>query len=220
MLRSILLVTDSGTGRFAESPIAFDDVALPFAVLRGAEARVAIATPTGDGLALSPPSVPEHLAGRLGEARAAMRETLALRDVDLADFGAIFVTHVAGGPGALESDADLRALLAGAAGAGSVVATVGNGAAALLGVRTEDGDAYLEGRRVTVSYGAEGDPERERSFARRFEAAGAEVVLEPARREHVTVDSTLVTGQNPSSAVAAASIVLTFLESLRARRIA
>ena len=79
---------------------------------------------------------------------------------------------------------------------------------------------YLDGRRVTVSYDAERDPERERAFARRFEEAGADVVLEPARREHVTVDSTLVTGQNPSSAVAAAAIVLTFLDAFRARRTA
>ncbi|GGT16607.1 dimethylallyltransferase [Streptomyces chromofuscus] len=205
------------TGYWAE------EVAASHQVLTAAGVQVSIATPGGvrptvDVLSLDERGgVPEADARRFRACLDGLADQLsaplALSDVRLADYDAV---HLPGGhaPMAdLAQDADLGRLLNEADAAGTTVAALCHGVAALLSAERQDGTFTFAGRTLTSFSDAE---ERQGGLGdntpyyleTRLRERGAQVRTGPAWSSTVVVDGSLITGQNPQSSTATAEAVL------------
>ena len=142
--------------------------------------------------------------------------TPSTADTSAADCSIVFV---AGGHGAvwdLPYDKNLATLIRDVYEAGSVVASVCHGPAALLEVTLTDGSPLVRGRRVT---GFSNDEERAVgmtaivpfSLADALAERGAAYESAGAFLPYVVTDGRLVTGQNPASATAVAQAAVAAL---------
>ncbi|WP_440714144.1 type 1 glutamine amidotransferase domain-containing protein [Gordonia sp. FQ] len=209
------------TGFWAEEAVA------PLEVLRAAGYRVTVATPGG----VRPPVDEASLdAGTVGSAEKAdhLREVvetapefqspIALSDVDLADYDAIFVP---GGHGPMEDlavDPDAGAVLTAADRAGTPLAIVCHGPAILLSATTEDGTNVFTGRTVTGFSDAEEEQGGLADMAPwllqdRLTEAGLHVTVGAPWSVHLESDGNLLTGQNPASSEPLAHALLGRLET-------
>ena len=141
---------------------------------------------------------------------------LALGDVKVADYDAVFIP---GGHGPMEDlahDPDLGRILIEADAAGTITASLCHGPAALLSANLPGGRWLFTGRSLTVFTNEE---ERLNGTADKapwlvetvLAARGATVESAAAWGEHVVVDGNLITGQNPASSRALAEKVLEVL---------
>jgi putative intracellular protease/amidase len=129
---------------------------------------------------------------------------VAVADVDLAAYDAVYVP---GGHGAMEDlavDAGSGALLAAALRAGTPLGVVCHGPAALLAAVDADGTNAFAGYRAAAFTDEEEQltglaPRAPWLLQDRLVAAGIEVVAAEPFAPHVQTDRTLVTGQNPAS---------------------
>ena len=149
------------------------------------------------------------------EAQAKVSNSLPTRDVDAADYEAIYFI---GGKGAMfdfPDDPAVQVLAREAFESGKVVAAVCHGPAALVNVTLSDGRPLLAGRAVSGFTNEEElflIPDAAEVFPFLLEDAlaerGAEVSTGPTYLEHVVHDGTLITGQNPWSVWAMAERVV------------
>jgi putative intracellular protease/amidase len=204
------------TGYWAE------EVAVPYEAFTSAGHRVTVATPGGAVPPVDPGSLSADATG--GEQAAAhvravldsapeLRSPVALADVDLAAYDAVYVP---GGHGPMEDlavDAGSGALLAAALRAGTPLGVVCHGAAALLAAVDADGTNAFAGYRVTAFTDEEEQlaglaPRAPWLLQARLVAAGLDVVAAEPFAPHLQADRTLVTGQNPaSSGIVAAELL-------------
>jgi putative intracellular protease/amidase len=204
------------TGYWAE------EVTVPYEAFTSAGHRVTVATPGGAVPPVDPGSLSPDAAG--GEEAAAhvravldaapeLRSPVAVADVDLAAYDAVFVP---GGHGPMEDlavDARSGALLAAALRAGTPLGVVCHGAAALLAAADADGTNAFAGYRVTAFTNEEEQlaglaPRAPWLLQDRLVAAGIEVVAAEPFTPHLQADRSLVTGQNPaSSGIVAAELL-------------
>ncbi|GCD39556.1 MULTISPECIES: type 1 glutamine amidotransferase domain-containing protein [Streptomyces] len=152
------------------------------------------------------------------ETRTALSSTAAPRDLQAADYDAIFY---AGGHGAmwdLAESAELAALAAGIYERGGVVAAVCHGPAGLVNVKLGDGSYLVDGKQVSTFTNEEEAAAGmtdvvpyllESKLAER----GAKVTKTANFAEHAVADQRLVTGQNPASAVRVAELVIEQVEA-------
>jgi putative intracellular protease/amidase len=193
----------------------------PYWIFRDAGCAVDFGTVKGEAPPIDPRSGSERaLPERLRHDDAALKafhEAVCLDCVDGRRYAAVFL---AGGRGALwdfpVSDS-LRALVEGAARDHRPIGAVSHGPAGLLGARVA-GRPLAAGRTLACST----DEEEQRahwaalvpfSLEQRLRAEGA--LLPPGRpgQQHVVHDGTLVTGQNPASAVGVARQLLDVLRT-------
>lgn len=202
----------------------------PHKIFTDAGLKVAIATPGGitptvDLLSLSL-GLNNNEAGSvaaqqayLKQAEAALTTTVKLEEVQAGSYDAVFVV---GGHGPMQdlavhpSFGDFLAVMLDAPG--KIVASVCHGPASFLPAHRADGTWLFKGRALT---GFSNEEETQATFAGnapwlledRLRLAGAKYEAEPAGSTHVVIDGNLITGQNPVSAEAAATAVLTHLGS-------
>ncbi|WP_159326288.1 type 1 glutamine amidotransferase domain-containing protein [Streptomyces tendae] len=190
-----------------------DEAVVPYEAFKDAGHEITVATPDG----VVPPVDPASLAADAngGEERAAevkavaegaaeFRNPVALADVTLEGFDAVYVP---GGHGPMEDlavDTDSGRLLAGAVEAGMPVGVVCHGPAALLAAVREDGTNAYAGYRITAFTNTEEEMAGSAAKARwllqdRLTEAGLEVLVGEPWAPHVEVDRNVVTGQNPAS---------------------
>lgn len=190
-----------------------EEAAAPLEVFRKAGYSVTVATPGGvrppvDEGSLSPDAVGS--AERADEIRNVvetapeLQKPIALSDVKIADYDAVFVP---GGHGPMEDlavDADAGALLIAADQAKKTIGIVCHGPAVLLAAKGEDGVNVFSGRTVTCFGNAE---EQQAGLADkapwlledRLTHEGFKVTLGLPWTVHTQADGNLLTGQNPAS---------------------
>ncbi|WP_454050162.1 type 1 glutamine amidotransferase domain-containing protein [Cellulomonas sp. Marseille-Q8402] len=199
-----------------------DEVAVPYEAFTAAGHRVTVATPGGavapvDEGSLSPDAaggaeVAAHVRAVLDGA-AELRTPVAIGDVDLAAFDAVYVPGGHGPMQDLAADAESGALLAAALRTGTPLGVVCHGAAALLPAVDPEGANAFAGYRITAFTNEEEHlaglaPRAPWLLQDRLAAAGIEVVAGPPFASHVQTDRGLVTGQNPASSAAVAAELL------------
>ncbi|MFJ8817558.1 type 1 glutamine amidotransferase domain-containing protein [Amycolatopsis thermoflava] len=214
--------TQHPTGFWAEEAV------VPFEAFTAAEHQVTVATPGGvvppvDEASLSPEATGgAETAAHLREAAAsAFADPVALADVDLDGFDAVYVP---GGHGPMEdlaSDADSGRLLARALREGKPLGVVCHGPAALLAATTDEGGNAFAGYRTTAFSNAEEELAGNAAKARwllqdRLTEAGLKVETGEPFAPHVVTDRTVVTGQNPASSAPLAAELLKLLPAGRA----
>lgn len=178
---------------------------------------VDVASPEG-GLAPIDPRSEEAAEEEWAEARARLRDTLRLTDVSADPYDALFLP---GGHGTMfdfPGDPDLGRLVAEFAASDRVIAAVCHGPAGFVGVTDGDGEPVVAGMRMTAFTDAEeaetGLEDRMPFLLEsRLRELGADFETRDPWSDHVVVDGTWVTGQNPqSSAGVAEEIVLAIQE--------
>lgn len=146
-----------------------------------------------------------------------LRNTKSLKDVDVKDFDAIYLT---GGHGVMfdfPTDERLATLLREFDEAGKVVSAVCHGTAGLLGATRSDGAPLIDGRRIAgFSWDEEVlaglDPIVPFNLEERIAELGATYVkADEAWAPFAVTDGNVVTGQNPASAHPVAEGVLALL---------
>ncbi len=208
--------TEHPTGFWAEEAVA------PYEAFKAAGHEIVVATPGGVVPTVDRGSLaPEANGGQEGADRVAasldsfteLRRPLALADVDLDDYAAVFYP---GGHGPMEDlavDADSGALLVAALEAGTPLGVVCHAPAALLAATGADGANAFAGYRLTGFTNAE---ERQAGLADRAKwllqdrlvEIGADFQEGAPWAPYVVVDRTLVTGQNPASSAPLAAELL------------
>lgn len=135
-----------------------------------------------------------------------LRDTVAVTEVDAADYGAIYLPGGHGTMFDLPGDAVLARLVGQMYDDGKIVAAVCHGPAGLLGAVRADGRPVVEGKKVTGFAPAEEKlANRDDAIPFRLDEAlkekGAKYTkaLRPYA-DKVVRDGTLITGQNPQSA--------------------
>lgn len=208
--------TKHPTGFWAE------EAAAPYEAFKAAGHEVVVATPGGVVPTVDRSSLaPEFNGGQEGADRVAavldsfteLQRPIALEDVDLDAYAAVFYP---GGHGPMEDlavDRTSGRILIDALGSGKPLAVVCHGPAALLAATEDDGTNAFAGYRVAAFTNAE---EAQSGFAdkakwlleTRLGEAGVDVVVAEPWAANIVVDRNLITGQNPSSSAPLAAEVL------------
>lgn len=204
--------TPHPTGYWAE------ELLQPYRALTSAGHTVVVATPAGVVPTVDQASLaPEYTGG--ADVRAeldgieALRRPLALSDVDLDSYDAVYYPGGHGPMQDLVTDPDSGALLAAALDSGRPLAVVCHGSVALLAAHRPDGTWAFAGRRIT---GFSDEEERQGGLAAkapflaesRLREAGAVVEVGDAWSDHVVVDGNLITGQNPQSSATVGQLLV------------
>lgn len=211
------------TGFWAEEAV------VPLETFTDAGFEVTVATPGGVRPPVDQGSLSAQSAGS-DEAAAHYREVIenapefqkpiALADVHLADYDAVFLP---GGHGPMEdlaTDADAAAVLTAAIGGDIPLGVVCHGPAALLSATDVNAQSAFAGRTVTAFTNAE---EQQAGLAEqapwllqdRLTDAGLTVIAGDPWAPHVQTDGNLLTGQNPASSAPLARAVVERLEQSR-----
>jgi putative intracellular protease/amidase len=208
--------TEHPSGFWAEEAVA------PYEAFTAAGHEVVVATPGGVVPTVDRASLaPEVNGGQEGadrvaaalDAFTALQRPLALADVDLDEYAAVFYP---GGHGPMEDlsvDAESGRLLGRALASGRPLGVVCHGPAAMLAARDEDGGNAFSGYRLTGFTNAEetqaGLADKAKWLLQdRLVEIGADFVEGDPWAPHVVVDRNLVTGQNPASSAPLADELL------------
>ncbi|MFJ9565119.1 type 1 glutamine amidotransferase domain-containing protein [Streptomyces fuscichromogenes] len=219
MARILFVMTGADRWTLADGtqhPTGFwaDEAVVPYEAFKSAGHEITVATPGGAVSPVDPASLSagandgeENAAGvrAVVEGAAEFRNPVALTDVRLADFDAVYVP---GGHGPMEDlavNADSGRLLTLAVERGLPVGVVCHGPAALLAAVKDDGTNAFAGYRITAFTNAEerlaGSAENAKWLLQdRLTEAGLKVEAGEPWAPHVVVDRNVVTGQNPASA--------------------
>ncbi|MEV0439761.1 type 1 glutamine amidotransferase domain-containing protein [Streptomyces spectabilis] len=218
MAKILMVVTGSAVWTLADGtahPSGFwaEEVSAPWLAFTAAGHDVVVATPGGVVPTMDPASLAPELNGGQENADAiaadlkrvtALRQPVALEDVRLDEYAAVFYP---GGHGPMEDlavNAASGALLGEALASGKPLGIVCHGPAALLATGAEGGSPFA-GYRVTAFTNAE---EAQSGFADRapwllqdrLVALGVDFQEGQPWAPYVVVDRNLYTGQNPASA--------------------
>lgn len=186
--------TTHRTGFWAEEAVT------PLKIFTDAGFEVRAATPGG----VIPPVDPASLGDGITADAEEFRNPLAITEVNLDDYAAVFVP---GGHGPMEDlavDADSGALLSDALASGRPLGVVCHGPAALLAATDAEGNNAFAGYRIAAFTNAE---ERIGGLADkapwllqdRLTEAGITVDEAAPFQPHTVADRTVHTGQNPAS---------------------
>ncbi|HEY8978876.1 MAG TPA: type 1 glutamine amidotransferase domain-containing protein [Streptomyces sp.] len=190
--------TTHPTGFWAEEAV------VPYETFKAAGHEVTVATPGGAVSPVDNASLDGDEIKAALEKATELREPIALTDVRLDEYDAVYVP---GGHGPMEDlavHADSGAILTSAVASGMPVGVVCHGPAALLAAVKSDGTNAFAGFRVAAFTNEE---ERIGGFADkakwllqdRLTEAGIEVDARTPWAPHTVTDRNVVTGQNPAS---------------------
>ncbi|GAB4002757.1 type 1 glutamine amidotransferase domain-containing protein [Nocardioides ultimimeridianus] len=223
MAKILFVVTGASTWTLANGtahPTGFwaEELLEPYRALTAAGHTVDIATPGGVVPTVDRASLtPEYTGGADVTAELdaidALRHPIALTDVDLEAYAAVYYP---GGHGPMEDlvdDRDSGALLVAALDSGRPLAVVCHGSVALLAADRTDGTWAFAGKRIT---GFTDEEERQGGLAAnapflaesRLREAGAVVEVGAPWSDHVVVDGNLITGQNPQSSASVGKLLV------------
>ncbi|MEU6198404.1 type 1 glutamine amidotransferase domain-containing protein [Streptomyces sp. NPDC047061] len=229
MAKILFLITAADHWTLAdgfEQPAGFwaEEAIGPYGVFKEAGHEIAAATPggvppTADALSLTP----DFNGGEEGaeKMRTALREAtelanpIRIEDVDIDDYAAVFVPGGWGPMEDLSDDPEAGRLLSAWLASGKIVSLVCHGPAALLSTVDADGKSPFAGYRLT---GLSNSEEIQNGLADRAkwllqDRLVSDVGADYHKGEenfapHLEADRTLLTGQNPASAVPLAQEVV------------
>lgn len=196
----------------------FEEFAVPYEIFLNEGYVVRVVSPRGGRVPVDPRSLPDSLGGGFhAQAMRALEHTLPLAEMKVEDFDAIFFPGGHGTMWDLPASAEVTDKVSQFAAAGKLVAAVCHGPAGLVNAKQPDGRPLVAGRRVT---GFTNEEERATPYdslvpfhlETRLRELGAEFVPGAKFQEHVVVDGTLITGQNPASSAAIARAVTEALQ--------
>jgi putative intracellular protease/amidase len=219
----ILFVVTSAS-RMGSAPEAtgswLEEIAAPYYAFRDARCAVTIASPQGGAAPIDPKSnLPENQTASTrrfeadSSAMAALRASVRLSSVNLADFDAVFF---AGGHGTMADfpvDDSVKRVMETFYAAGKPVASVCHGPACLVGASKPDGRPMVAGHRFTCFTDEEetlvGLADRVPFLLEsRLREQGGSAQLAAPFAANLVVDMPLITGQNPASAIPVAESVI------------
>lgn len=204
------------TGFWAEEAV------VPLEAFKAVGHEVTVATPGAVVSPVDPGSLSDELNGgpeqaarirNVVETAPEFAHPIALTDVRLDDYDAVYVP---GGHGPMEDlavDADSGRVLTRAVASGMPVGVVCHGPAALLAAVKEDGTNAYAGYRITAFTNAEEQLAGSADSAKwllqdRLTEVGVKVEVGAPWAPHVEVDRNVVTGQNPASSAPLAAELL------------
>jgi len=213
--RALIVATNHGTLEVGKPTGVFgSELTAPYYIFLDAGMEVDIASPLGGEIPFDPigfkPVVRSVHDDRFladAEAKELVTDSLAIADLDMADYDIVFF---AGGWGAafdLGTSEAVGEQVTKAAADGAVLGGVCHGPLGLLQGRTADGEPLVKGRRLTAvtdkqvhELGIESTPQHPETELRK---AGAVFESQTRRRDflanHVVVDGDLITGQNQNA---------------------
>jgi putative intracellular protease/amidase len=203
-----------------------EEFAAPYYVLKDAGAAIAIASPKGGQPPLDPKSeIPEfqtELTKRFRTdtvAQAELANTKKLADVSADNFDAIFYPGGHGPMWDMPDNATSIALIEAFVKADKPVGAVCHAPAALVNVRSKDGEYLVKGKRVTGFANTEEEAVNLTAVVPflledRLKERGSIYSKTANWVPYVQVDGRLVTGQNPASSEPAAEELLKLLRSV------
>lgn len=210
----VLVVVTSHDAIDDENPTGLwlEEFARPYRAFVEQGYEVDVASPRGGVVPIDPRS-DEEAEEEWEDARSRLRDTIRLADVDADSYDALFLP---GGHGTMydfPGDPDLGRLVAEFAASDRVIAAVCHGPAAFVDVEDGDGEPVVSGIRMTAFTDAE---EEETGLAdampflleSRLRERGAEFEAGDPWSDHVVVDGTWVTGQNPRSSAGVAEAIV------------
>lgn len=196
-----------------------EEFTIPYELFRSSGIDCVTSSPRGGSVPVDPRSEKEGGGDR--DAREPLERTLALHEVgDALEYDAIFIP---GGHGAmfdLATSVPLKTLLSEFDAQGKIVASVCHGPAAFVdAIRTGEPKTLVAGRTMTCFTNEEERATGLESsmpflLASKLREQGAHVVENAPWSDHVEIDGTWITGQNPQSSASAARAVV---EALRVR---
>ena len=202
-----------------------EEFAAPYYALKDAGAELVLASPKGGQPPLDPksddPDAQTDDTRRFKADEAAQRQlasTVELSTVKAEDFDAVFYPGGHGPLWDLAGDPDSIALIEAFAKADKPTGFVCHAPGVLKAVRGPDGEALVNGRKVTGFTNTEEEAVGLTSVVpflveNVLSANGGEYSRGPDWGSHVVVDGKLVTGQNPASSQAAAEALLQLLKA-------
>jgi hypothetical protein len=202
-----------------------EEFAAPYYALKDAGAEIVLASPKGGQPPLDPksddPDAQTDDTRRFKADEAAQRQlasTVELSTVKAEDFDAVFYPGGHGPLWDLAGDPDSIALIEAFAKADKPTGFVCHAPGVLKAVRGPDGEALVNGRKVTGFTNTEEEAVGLTSVVpflveNVLSANGGEYSRGPDWGSHVVVDGKLVTGQNPASSQAAAEALLQLLKA-------
>jgi putative intracellular protease/amidase len=224
MAKILFLMTAADAWTLADGskhPTGFwaEEAVVPYEIFKEAGHEVVVATPGGVVSPVDEASLGGDDAGHLRDVVTTAPEfqhPIALTEVHLADYAAVYVP---GGHGPMEDlavDATSGGLLTEALQGGKPVGIVCHGPAALLAAVDDTGANAFAGYRLAAFTNEEEKQGGKADQAKwllqdRLTDAGLTVDEAAPWGSHVVVDRTLVTGQNPASSAAAARSLLEVL---------
>ncbi len=201
-----------------ETGLWLEEFSVPYEIFTEAGYEVVVASPKGGEVPVDPRSMTDQTRPHNADsALEVLQDTRTLSNVDPAQFDAVFFP---GGHGTMFDFPDSPAVqqtVEHFVNAAKPAAFVCHGPAALVGARGPDGTPIVSGRTLTAF-----TDEEEKAvdlveavpflLQEKLEEQGASFVPAANFREHVVVDGTLVTGQNPASSGKAARELLQLLQ--------
>jgi putative intracellular protease/amidase len=195
-----------------------DEYATPYAALRNAGFEIVTASPRGGAAPIDPRSLEGADAG--DAATAALAQTHPLHEVgDALQYDAIFIPGGHGTMFDLSTSLPLKTLLSEFDAQGKLVASVCHGPAAFVdAIRAGEPKTLVSGKTITCFTD---DEERATGLAplmpfllaSKLREQGANVVEGAPWQDHVEVDGTWITGQNPQSSASVAEAVISALRT-------
>ena len=195
----------------------FEEFAVPFERFAEEGYVVTVASIKGGRVPIDPRSIPEDQSAlAVSGPLEALKHTQRLMEVDVTEYDAVFFP---GGHGTMfdfPPSHEVSELVAHYLEQGKVVAAVCHGPAALTRAKYRDGTAVVKGRKVAAftneeERAVELDALMPFLLEDRLRDLGAEVMVAPNWQDHVVVDGTLITGQNPQSSRSASEQVIKVL---------
>lgn len=220
LLGVILLVVTSHSQMESGKPTGLwlEEFAVPYEVFTDAGYNVIVASPEGGAAPVDPRSMPENPSDHKSRMLTILKDTVSLETLSDRSFDAVFF---AGGHGTMfdfPDDPDVQAVVSESLKTSKPLGLVCHGPAALVGATTEDGASLIKNRRVTGFTNREEEAvnlvdEVPFLLETKLEELGATFVGADNFQEHVIVDGSLVTGQNPASSRKTAEALLDLLST-------
>ena len=201
-----------------------EEFAAPYYTFKDAGATLTLASPAGGQPPVDPKSdapdaqTPATERFRVDQdAQAQLAHTRLLAEVNEADFDAVFYPGGHGPLWDLAESAESIALIEAFDQAGKPVSFVCHAPGVLRRVKSQDGNPFVKGRKVTGFSNSEEAVVQLTDVVPfliedEFKRLGAHYSKGADWQSHVLVDGRLVTGQNPASSEAAAEALLKLLE--------
>ncbi|MDJ0758233.1 MAG: type 1 glutamine amidotransferase domain-containing protein [Woeseiaceae bacterium] len=198
------------------------EAAKPWVMLRDAGFETVLVTPTGGPAPIDPSSADydnEDCQRFLADpdVKSALEQSLALHDVDLDDFDAIYFPGGHGTMWDLPTDVSVSAAVISMYERGKVIAAICHGPAALVNAKCPDGRWLVDGKTVSAFTDEEEratgkDTLMPFALSSTLAERGARLKSETNFEACVSVDGQLVTGQNPASAEGVAEAIRQLVE--------
>ncbi|MFC0525124.1 type 1 glutamine amidotransferase domain-containing protein [Pontibacillus salicampi] len=215
----LMIVTNAGwLDEDHKTGLWLSEFAEPYMEFTQAGYDVTVASVAGGEIPIDPNSIsgeePEEWEGVMEP----LKDTQSLETVDPAQYVGVFLP---GGHGTMvdfPNNRTMKRVLEPFVAEDKVIGSVCHGPAGFVGINDKDGNAFVDGKRMT-SFTNEEEKDTELDgkvpflLETRLTELGATFLAEPNYTVHVEADGNLVTGQNPQSSLDTAR---KFLQKLKA----